>query len=634
MTGALAARVGAQSPPGGYEFRIDTGERDSDPSINDDRQVVFWQGWAGTGEVFLYDADDGLVQLTNDQVHDISPVINAFGRIAWPRGEWNANYDVVMLVEDQIEVITDTPEPETEIDLNDFEQLVWRTDTCFPSFDCPEMFSLDGVDEAPRQLSFGWPIRFNQVPQRNNRGQVVWIEYNRTFGTWNIARRVMLYDNGRVTALSPENGRLGSVRINNAGQVMWSASGTHIWENGETREIIDFWGSPDFNDRGDVVFGATDKLWLLRNGVHYQVLWGPDLNHVRINNGGDIVGYGGGGSPEDIFAMFIDPIPGDHDRDGDVDSGDLVGFVGCMEGPGEGPRPPDQDCEPMDFDDDGDVDLRDFAADQLAYTGDCAVGITTPPIWKDACVGDPVELRVDVRGPAASYQWRKSQSDIQGATGPDFRIESARLSDSGFYGVRIMTECGWEVLSDDRFQIKVRSFKPSYLEHPQSQSVCPGEDVRFCTIFADRDFVEFQWEKGGEPIDPDEEDWWCHIIRDVQSDDAGEYRLAATNACGTTYSNVAVLTVETPIGPPLITVHPHDEITMRQGGTAPFYIRATCAEQYQWQKDDRDIPGATDRELNIYPVTCADAGQYTVVVSNELGSVTTLPGSLTVPDCP
>ena len=126
----------------------------------------------------------------------------------------------------------------------------------------------------------------------------------------------------------------------------------------------------------------------------------------------------------------------------------------------------------------------------------------------------------------------------------------------------------------------------------------------------------------------------CHIIRDVQADDAGEHRLAATNACGTTDSSIATLTVEAPIIPPVVTVHPHEEITMRQGGTAPFYIRAICAERYQRQRDGQDIAGATERELSIYPVTCADAGAYTVVVSNDIGGVTTLAGTLIVPDCP
>ena len=95
-----------------------------------------------------------------------------------------------------------------------------------------------------------------------------------------------------------------------------------------------------------------------------------------------------------------------------------------------------------------------------------------------------------------------------------------------------------------------------------------------------------------------------------------------------------MLTVEEPQDPPTVTVHPHEEITMRQGGTAPFYIRALCAERYQWQRDGQDIAGATERELSIYPVACADAGQYTVVVSNDIGSVTTQAGILSVPDCP
>ena len=60
------------------------------------------------------------------------------------------------------------------------------------------------------------------------------------------------------------------------------------------------------------------------------------------------------------------PVPGDLDDDGDVDLEDYAGFVDCMGDPGEAPNPTPsptvQEClEAFDVDADADVDLRDFA---------------------------------------------------------------------------------------------------------------------------------------------------------------------------------------------------------------------------------------------------------------------------------
>lgn len=52
-------------------------------------------------------------------------------------------------------------------------------------------------------------------------------------------------------------------------------------------------------------------------------------------------------------------VPGDMDRDGDIDSDDYVGFESCLEGPGAGYAA--AECCNVDFDLDADVDLLDFA---------------------------------------------------------------------------------------------------------------------------------------------------------------------------------------------------------------------------------------------------------------------------------
>lgn len=53
-------------------------------------------------------------------------------------------------------------------------------------------------------------------------------------------------------------------------------------------------------------------------------------------------------------------VIGDEDRDGDIDLVDFSNWSGCMTGPVPpivGPR-----CRVFDFESDGDVDLRDYAA--------------------------------------------------------------------------------------------------------------------------------------------------------------------------------------------------------------------------------------------------------------------------------
>jgi hypothetical protein len=75
------------------------------------------------------------------------------------------------------------------------------------------------------------------------------------------------------------------------------------------------------------------------------------------------------GTPfEDTGAVLrIVPSKGDCDGDADVDLTDFGAFQLCFTGPGGGPV--DADCACSDFDNDGDVDLGDFGGFQLAFTG-------------------------------------------------------------------------------------------------------------------------------------------------------------------------------------------------------------------------------------------------------------------------
>lgn len=62
-------------------------------------------------------------------------------------------------------------------------------------------------------------------------------------------------------------------------------------------------------------------------------------------------------------------IPGDTDDDGDVDLSDYAAFADCLAGPGAEVDPGCNACVDADFDDDGDTDLADFAEFVRQFTG-------------------------------------------------------------------------------------------------------------------------------------------------------------------------------------------------------------------------------------------------------------------------
>lgn len=97
---------------------------------------------------------------------------------------------------------------------------------------------------------------------------------------------------------------------------------------------------------------------------------------------------------------------------------------------------------------------------------------------------------------------------------------------------------------------------------------------------------------------------------------------------GTNYQEVVI---GTPSGPPIIAVQPVS-ITNYQNETAMFMVDATGAAPltYQWRKDGVELTGETNRILVISNIQPSDEGEYTVVVSNSMGSVTSQPALLKV----
>jgi hypothetical protein len=82
--------------------------------------------------------------------------------------------------------------------------------------------------------------------------------------------------------------------------------------------------------------------------------------------------------------------------------------------------------------------------------------------------------------------------------------------------------------------------------------------------------------------------------------------------------------------PPEITTQPVN-VAVAVGASATLSVQASGGQlQYQWRRNGADIAGATAANLNIPAASPADGGDYTVVVRNAAGSVTSDVATLTV----
>ncbi len=105
-------------------------------------------------------------------------------------------------------------------------------------------------------------------------------------------------------------------------------------------------------------------------------------------------------------------------------------------------------------------------------------------------------------------------------------------------------------------------------------------------------------------------------------------RVRTTDSWGASFEKALVL----PVGTPPAIVRQPDAREVFVGESAIFFVETTGLEplQYQWKKGGVDVAGATSRIFEVSAASLADAGNYTVAVSNGDGSVTSAAASLAV----
>jgi Leucine-rich repeat (LRR) protein len=171
---------------------------------------------------------------------------------------------------------------------------------------------------------------------------------------------------------------------------------------------------------------------------------------------------------------------------------------------------------------------------------------------------------------------------------------------------------------------------PAITTQPLSQTVNQGATASFTVIATGTTPLSYQWYKNRTIISGATSATYSKT--NVQQEDTGSYTVTVSNVAGSATSNSARLTVTLL---PVISTQPVSQ-TVNQGSPVTFSVVAsgTAPLLYQWRKNGTNISGASALTFAIASVQQTDSGNYTVVVSNNAGSVTSAVARLTVSQIP
>ncbi len=167
---------------------------------------------------------------------------------------------------------------------------------------------------------------------------------------------------------------------------------------------------------------------------------------------------------------------------------------------------------------------------------------------------------------------------------------------------------------------------PTISAQPQSQTVAQGQTANFSVTGQGTAPLTYQWLHAGTNL-PSATNATLSVVN-AQAADAGLYRVVINNVASYIFSQGATLTV---LVPAFIAVPPQSQLgvagttvqfNVTAGGTAPLF--------YQWRKEGVDLLGQNGSLLTLNNVQPASAGNYSVVVTNNYGSATSLVAVLSI----
>ena len=253
--------------------------------------------------------------------------------------------------------------------------------------------------------------------------------------------------------------------------------------------------------------------------------------------------------------------------------------------------------------------------------------ITTHPADLTVAEGQTATFTVAATSSVTlTYQWQRDDADIPGATSVTYETPATTLAADGAQFTCIVSNSAGSVTSDPA-TLTVNLAPPAIATHPGDQAAAVGVTATFTVQATGSAPLAYDWQKDGVYITGATSASYTTPPAAL-ADDGAQFACVVTNGAGSATSDAATLIVAAPA----ITIEPVTAtVTERETATFTIVAAGSGTITYQWQRDGADIPGATSATYKTPATTLADDGaEFTCVVTNLAGSVTSSPAALTV----
>ncbi|HZM06209.1 MAG TPA: immunoglobulin domain-containing protein, partial [Candidatus Saccharimonadales bacterium] len=250
--------------------------------------------------------------------------------------------------------------------------------------------------------------------------------------------------------------------------------------------------------------------------------------------------------------------------------------------------------------------------------------ITGQPLGSTNLVGGTAALNATATGDALTYQWKQNGTKVPGATNASYSITNIQTAAAGTYTVTVTNLTGSITSAGATLWVVA----PLIITvQPASQTAGVGSNVVLSVVASDGSPpLYYQWFNSTNLLASATDA--ILALNDAQLADSGSYYVVITNGYTVVTSAVGILSVQN-FAPNIITqpVGGNEAV----GDNFTFMVTATGTSlSYQWQKNGANIANATGPCLALSNLGLGDAGNFTVIVTNSVGSVTSTPAILEV----
>ena len=249
--------------------------------------------------------------------------------------------------------------------------------------------------------------------------------------------------------------------------------------------------------------------------------------------------------------------------------------------------------------------------------------ITAQPTNLLVLMGANPAFGVSVAGiPPFEYQWQFNGINLPNATNAFYSIPSVGADQAGNYSVVITNAAGSATSSNAALTVVMS---------PQSRTNYGTSTATFTAKAFSPESLNYQWQRNGTNLVEGGRlsgtTNFMLTITDVSSADAANYRAVVSDRTSSVTTSNATLTVLDPG----ITAQPANVVVLLGTNVAfAVSVAGTAPFGYQWRFNGTNLLDATNALYAILSVGTNDAGNYSVVITNAVGSTTSANAALAV----